>query len=710
MSDPFDQTQAGGSDQSNGFGGISPDTWRNLMAFGAQTVVAANARNGQGFLTYGPGAAGALGAGALAATDSAKSNATARSQLASQAANRSYLGAQTTGQNLENQSKAMQLPFQQAQQELRLRALQQLTGGQEGYNPQASNTPTAPISNPNGDAFTNAPYALKPAILAASADTGVPPHVIAGQVGQESSYGTDKTAPNVMGILPATAANPGYGMAPADPAALAQNPDQAIMFGARYLARKGGAMGVTDWTNPQQIATGLTAYNGGGDPNYVANVAKRGVPELTGYMPQASANAQSQGGTSYQVASNGAVAPPQQSQTPSGPQSQPTAPQSGVGAQGQLPPQLQAMQSQASALYNRAQLMEQAGLPGADAVRSQAAALTKVVTDTTTKLLEPSDVRPGGMHINNVTGQVTMPPVTKQFVGPDGATYEGIFDAQTGAAAPGMMPRLVKPNPTVTSYQTKKGDDLATYETGITNNATNAVQQNALLEAQRQNVPNISMGKGAETVQSGKAWLLSIGSKVFGADAMPDLAKEVAAGEDLNKIGVALVSKATTAVSSRAAASEMQYLANGQPNMTMSPQGYNTVVDQLMGINDYQVAKAKALQDWKNGNPTAGISAHPTPEGFDTWFNQQTTPAAFTMMRMASTPDGMQRLTDIRAQMSQTPEGRKVLQGLVTHAKNAQTAGWFTPPSTDDSAPAPAPQQAPAQQQTPAFDAMGVLP
>lgn len=124
----------------------------------------------------------------------------------------------------------------------------------------------------------------------------------------------------------------------------------------------------------------------------------------------------------------------------------------------------------------------------------------------------------------------------------------------------------------------------------------------------------------------------------------------------------------------------------------------------------YQVAKAKALQDWKNGNPTAGISAHPTPEGFDTWFNQQTTPAAFTMMRMASTPDGMQRLTDIRAQMSQTPEGRKVLQGLVTHAKNAQTAGWFTPPSTDDSAPAPAPQQAPAQQQTPAFDAMGVLP
>jgi hypothetical protein len=60
-------------------------------------------------------------------------------------------------------------------------------------------------------------------------------------------------------------------MAGVDPETL-RDPEQNILFGAKYLAARGQAAGVKDWNNPEEVAKGLRAYNGGGDPNYVANV------------------------------------------------------------------------------------------------------------------------------------------------------------------------------------------------------------------------------------------------------------------------------------------------------------------------------------------------------------------------------------------------------------------------------------------------------
>ena len=59
------------------------------------------------------------------------------------------------------------------------------------------------------------------------------------------------------------------------------------MFGAQYLrARMGGG----DPTNPAVQAAGLHAYNGGGDPNYVANVF-RYRPTLAPSDPNAAVTA-----------------------------------------------------------------------------------------------------------------------------------------------------------------------------------------------------------------------------------------------------------------------------------------------------------------------------------------------------------------------------------------------------------------------------------
>jgi hypothetical protein len=109
----------------------------------------------------------------------------------------------------------------------------------------------------------------------ASKETGIPADLLRAQIKQESRF-----EPNAIGkageigltqILPSTAKKPGFGLEGVDPETL-RDPEQNIMFGAKYLAARGQAVGVKDWSQPEDAAKGLRAYNGGGDPNYVANV------------------------------------------------------------------------------------------------------------------------------------------------------------------------------------------------------------------------------------------------------------------------------------------------------------------------------------------------------------------------------------------------------------------------------------------------------
>jgi soluble lytic murein transglycosylase-like protein len=161
--------------------------------------------------------------------------------------------------------------------------------------------PPAPAYGAGGPNAVPVPAAYMPLFQAASKRTGVPVDLLIAQARQESGFNPGATGQageiGVMQIHPQTATNPGYGLTGVRSPDLLRDPATNINFGADYLAARAKAMGA-DLTTPQGQAVGLTAYNGGGDPNYVANVTR--------YMPKP-------GGTQYAgpgVPPGGPGAPP----------------------------------------------------------------------------------------------------------------------------------------------------------------------------------------------------------------------------------------------------------------------------------------------------------------------------------------------------------------------------------------------------------------
>ena len=164
----------------------------------------------------------------------------------------------------------------------------------------ASASPGAPASNPAPGGTSRAaipPAELAPIIAEASRASGVPVAVLNAVYQQESQFGQDPRATANGGgigqIISSTARNPGYGMQPISDADRL-NPARAIPWSAQYLAARGRAAGVTDWNDPAQVDRALAAYNGGGDPNYVANVRRhmgqgdggpRAIPTAAGEPP-----------------------------------------------------------------------------------------------------------------------------------------------------------------------------------------------------------------------------------------------------------------------------------------------------------------------------------------------------------------------------------------------------------------------------------------
>lgn len=154
--DPFAVSLTPQTDTGQGFAGVSPDTWRNLMMMGANLSTAANARDGRGFLTYGNGLAGPLGAGIQGTMESAQKQAQLRSQL-------QYQQQQIHSSQLQNRMTELQIPLLQ----------QKLDFTRNLFGPDA---PTAPAL-PSGDAppaAAAAPVAA-PRPTAALDSDGLPP-------------------------------------------------------------------------------------------------------------------------------------------------------------------------------------------------------------------------------------------------------------------------------------------------------------------------------------------------------------------------------------------------------------------------------------------------------------------------------------------------------------------------------------------------------
>ena len=116
------------------------------------------------------------------------------------------------------------------------------------------------------------PPDLIPIYQAASKRTGIPVDVLIAQGKQESGFRSDIIGNageiGIHQIKPSTAANPGYGVAGIDPKTLT-DPATNINFAADYMKAKAGNPNFND---PASVDAALAAYNGGGDPNYVANV------------------------------------------------------------------------------------------------------------------------------------------------------------------------------------------------------------------------------------------------------------------------------------------------------------------------------------------------------------------------------------------------------------------------------------------------------
>jgi soluble lytic murein transglycosylase-like protein len=148
-------------------------------------------------------------------------------------------------------------------------------GGGPGYASAGAPAPGGAYGAGGPGANIQVPQEYMPFYQEASQRTGIPVDVLIAQHRQESGFNPNATGSageiGIGQIAPATARSPGYGMQPVDPATL-RDPRTNINFAADYLRAR--LPPGTDPRDPVAIRRALVNYNGGGDPNYVANVTR----------------------------------------------------------------------------------------------------------------------------------------------------------------------------------------------------------------------------------------------------------------------------------------------------------------------------------------------------------------------------------------------------------------------------------------------------
>jgi hypothetical protein len=314
IGDPFDPAGVSNLHQP-GMLGISPDVWRSLAMFGSNMATSANARTPGGFLANGTGFAGPF----AAAVGQSNQQGLQRGQTLSDIG---YRNALAQNQRMQNYVTGINLPLQIAQNRMMLEMMQNPQAWAAKYGFGAPTISGGQTASGGGDAAsdwkptfggaTNAPQVPKeyiPFYEEASKRTGIPVNVLEAQSAQESGFNPGATGSageiGITQIKPGTATNPGYGLTGVQNPDVLRDPRTNINFGADYLKARAGAN--VDWTDPNQVAAALGAYNGGGDKQYAQHVMR--------YIPQTqqqTAEAQPPAPSPYQTASNAPVAPPSQ--------------------------------------------------------------------------------------------------------------------------------------------------------------------------------------------------------------------------------------------------------------------------------------------------------------------------------------------------------------------------------------------------------------
>jgi hypothetical protein len=369
--DPFDLSTA--DPNSPGLLGQPVSFWQNLARFGGNLAAGANARTAGGFLANGTGLAGPLGAAIGTTMEEGNKAALQRSQLNLQGAEAArtragipLIGAQTshtlaqlplinaqtqqtlagipltqaqvgqtqaqtgligseaTGKNIANTLASFGIAPAQAQAEIRRRALTE-PGFLEKFIDQLQGGGGVTGGPSVGPQSQNAvPPDQRGALVAqAVGGTPVPPAILHGLIDYETGGTWDPTKVNqssgAAGLpqaLASTAASPGFNTPPID--IHKAPPDQQAKWAAQYLAGRGQAVGVKDWSDPAQVTQALIGYHGpqkdanGIDGQMYAQQVLRRAATFGGAGPRAPAPGSYQVAQAGPLQTSGPTPPPQQ--------------------------------------------------------------------------------------------------------------------------------------------------------------------------------------------------------------------------------------------------------------------------------------------------------------------------------------------------------------------------------------------------------------
>lgn len=716
LNDPFDFSGQGGN----------ADIYRNLMMFGGALSTAANARDPRGFLTYGPGFAGPFGAAVQQTGLQSMETAQNRARLG-------YVGAQTRGQQLQNQAFEAELPLRQAQAQDRIRYLTdpeyrarvdrefQVGGGPSELSIGGfGNAPPPQTFAGGGQQGASAPSII-PIVQQVAKQHGIPEPLAIAMLQQESGLGTNPAANGNIGqITFKTAANPGYGMQPLAGTADIRDPAKNIAFSIEYLKKAGEAAGVKDWNDPSQWGIALRAYNGGGDPNYVANVSR--------YLPNG-----------VQVASAGNVT--SDAARPVGIPSQ-AAPQQGPQGQVQQQPGITMPPAVAQALERANQYEQMASqieraknmgrvVPGDPAAMRQAAgqwraiatsAMTTAIqeqiqlqtagpkADAARKAEQPYRLEqdgfrvgrsgalefiPGGKADPAVVGAqkaaearaqadnaITFDKSNNMYRGPNflgrGPELREVYNPANGRyelqnvgelgpdGRPVTTPPITRPEASQEKFEQARAGKLAERFDQIDAEADAARDLNATFDNMRLTSQSWDLGKFAPFEGEARAWLKSV-TQSFGA-ATPELDQKVADYTAFSALSKQLVAKIVRAQGAQTAVQEYRILEQAAPLPTNSREAFGLIADQWQSLNDYRIAKQRMAAKYEADNKQATFSRD---------FNEKVSPTSFLLNRMSQTPEGQRTMAAMIAKLQTTPEGKTALAKMRRDYAFAQKAELF---------------------------------
>lgn len=223
-----------------------------------------------------------------------------------------------------------------------------------------------------------------------------------------------------------------------------------------------------------------------------------------------------------------------------------------------------------------------------------------------------------------------------------------------GQLGPAMTPAQVKES-------TEYADTLGKMPAQLSEKANNAKNMNFTLQQMRDESANWPfMGKGTEAAAEAAKYLKPF-ANAFGSTTFDNFVGDF---EAFKKNAGTLVRQAVKDVSSRAAVQEFQMIQDQLPSADMSRGGFNKIVDQFQAVNDYQIAKQRAAQNWRDKNGTL--------DKFDADWNKNVSPTAFLIQRMSP-----EQLTDVATKLQATPSGRQTLNSMKSQMRWANENGLF---------------------------------